>query len=366
MGLDHDQDATANLALHRTKSAVRDMADHLHRSGPITISGIEYSRVLESLQRSSAAFTDGVMAQTRQRARRLFGVADPSPQQCIKAVFAHRSFGRTKGRIVTDAAAMDMIDRALVADSPRVQLFCTGFPMKVFNPLETGYRGDAVDLGDVSVLLRFAELAGVLTHFGRDIGKSFAVTVVSDGAMNSGMFKTGTLACEAYVSRLGDMIARLGIASFVSVTEFYSMITTAGGTHRAAYDNAVGRIKAACHAAFGPLLDRDDVERGQVLCKPGSVTPHTKFKAEAYILTKEEGGRHTPFFTNYRPQFYFRTTDVTGVVHLPEGTEMVMPGDNVAMEVELIVPIAMEERLRFAIREGGRTVGAGVVASIIE
>ena len=111
---------------------------------------------------------------------------------------------------------------------------------------------------------------------------------------------------------------------------------------------------------------REEVERGQILCKPGSVTPHTKFKAEAYILTKEEGGRHTPFFTNYRPQFYFRTTDVTGMVHLPEGTEMVMPGDNVQMEVELIVPIAMEEKLRFAIREGGRTVGAGVVASIIE
>ncbi len=111
---------------------------------------------------------------------------------------------------------------------------------------------------------------------------------------------------------------------------------------------------------------REEVERGQVLCKPGSVTPHTKFKAEAYILTKEEGGRHTPFFTNYRPQFYFRTTDVTGVCQLPEGTEMVMPGDNVEMDVELIVPIAMEEKLRFAIREGGRTVGAGVVAKIVE
>jgi elongation factor Tu len=113
-------------------------------------------------------------------------------------------------------------------------------------------------------------------------------------------------------------------------------------------------------------IGRDDVERGQVLCKPGSVTPHTKFKASAYILTKEEGGRHTPFFTNYRPQFYFRTTDVTGVVTLPEGTEMVMPGDNVEINVELIQPIAMEEQLRFAIREGGRTVGAGVVASIVE
>jgi elongation factor Tu len=113
-------------------------------------------------------------------------------------------------------------------------------------------------------------------------------------------------------------------------------------------------------------IDKEAVERGQVLCKPGTVKPHKKFKAEAYILTKEEGGRHTPFFTNYRPQFYFRTTDVTGVCTLPAGTEMVMPGDNVTMDVELITPIAMEEKLRFAIREGGRTVGAGVVAKIIE
>ncbi|MEA1941569.1 MAG: elongation factor Tu [Pseudomonadota bacterium] len=113
-------------------------------------------------------------------------------------------------------------------------------------------------------------------------------------------------------------------------------------------------------------IERDGVERGQVLAKPGSITPHSKFVAEAYILTKEEGGRHTPFFTNYRPQFYFRTTDVTGVVTLKEGTEMVMPGDNVEMNVELITPIAMEEKLRFAIREGGRTVGAGVVSKIVE
>jgi len=111
---------------------------------------------------------------------------------------------------------------------------------------------------------------------------------------------------------------------------------------------------------------REDVERGQVLAAPGSITPHTRFKCEAYILTKDEGGRHTPFFANYRPQFYFRTTDVTGTVILPEGTEMVMPGDNISMEVTLINPIAMDEGLRFAIREGGRTVGAGVVASIIE
>ena len=113
-------------------------------------------------------------------------------------------------------------------------------------------------------------------------------------------------------------------------------------------------------------VDRKEIERGQVLAKPGSITPHTKFTAEVYVLTKEEGGRHKPFFDGYRPQFYFRTTDVTGVIKLPEGTEMVMPGDNIKMEIDLITTIAMEEGLRFAIREGGRTVGSGVVSSIIE
>jgi elongation factor Tu len=113
-------------------------------------------------------------------------------------------------------------------------------------------------------------------------------------------------------------------------------------------------------------LEKDDVERGQVVAKPGSITPHAKFKGEVYVLKKEEGGRHTPFFTGYRPQFYFRTTDVTGVAHLPEGTEMVMPGDNITMSVELIAPVAMEKGLRFAIREGGRTIGAGTVSEIVE
>ena len=120
---------------------------------------------------------------------------------------------------------------------------------------------------------------------------------------------------------------------------------------------------------IGALLrgvQRDEIQRGQVLCKPGSIHPHTKFKGQVYVLTKDEGGRHTPFFSNYRPQFYFRTTDVTGIITLPEGTEMCMPGDNVMMHVELLTPVAMEEGLRFAIREGGRTVGSGVVGKIIE
>ena len=113
-------------------------------------------------------------------------------------------------------------------------------------------------------------------------------------------------------------------------------------------------------------LKREEVERGQVICKPGTIHPHTKFKGQVYVLTKDEGGRHTPFFTNYRPQFYFRTTDVTGMIQLPEGIEMVMPGDNVAIDVELITPIAMERELRFAIREGGRTIGSGVVTEVEE
>ena len=170
-----------------------------------------------------------------------------------------------------------------------------------------------------------------------------------------GTVATGRI--ERGVVKVGDKVERVGIKDtadtvVTGVEMFRKLLDVAE-----AGDN-VGLLLRG--------LEKEDIERGMVLAAPKSITPHTKFMGKAYILTKEEGGRHTPFFTNYRPQFYFRTTDVTGVVHLPQGTEMVMPGDNVAMEVHLIVPIAMEEKLRFAIREGGRTVGAGVVASIIE
>ncbi len=162
---------------------------------------------------------------------------------------------------------------------------------------------------------------------------------------------------ERGVVRLGDEIEIVGIRETTKTTctgvEMFRKILDQGE----AGDNVGVLLRGT---------KRDEVERGQVLANPGSITPHTKFVCEAYILTKEEGGRHTPFFGNYRPQFYFRTTDVTGTVELPEGTEMVMPGDNVSMNVELIAPIAMDEGLRFAIREGGRTVGAGVVASVVE
>jgi len=190
----------------------------------------------------------------------------------------------------------------------------------------------------------------------RDLDKPFLMPIEDVFSITGrGTVVTGKV--EQGVVHTGDEIEIVGIKptqkSVVTGVEMFRKLLDQGE----AGDNVGCLLRG---------IDREAIERGQVLCKPGSVKPHTKFKAEAYILTKEEGGRHTPFFTNYRPQFYFRTTDVTGVVTLPAGTEMVMPGDNIAMEVTLIVPIAMEEKLRFAIREGGRTVGAGVVASIIE
>jgi elongation factor Tu len=162
---------------------------------------------------------------------------------------------------------------------------------------------------------------------------------------------------EQGVVKVGDEVAIVGIK------ETKKTVVTGLEMFRKLLDQAQAGDNAG---ALLRGIDKDDVERGQVLAKPGSITPHTKFKAQVYVLTKEEGGRHTPFFKGYRPQFYFRTTDVTGSVQLPEGTEMVMPGDNIEMVVELITPIAMDKELRFAIREGGRTVGAGVVAEILQ
>ena len=189
----------------------------------------------------------------------------------------------------------------------------------------------------------------------RPIDKPFLMPI-EDVFSISGRGTVVTGRVERGVVKVGEEVEIVGIKATVKTTctgvEMFRKLLDQGQ----AGDN-VGMLLRG--------TKRDDVERGQVLCKPGSITPHTKFKGEVYILTKEEGGRHTPFFSNYRPQFYFRTTDVTGSIKLPEGTEMVMPGDNVAMEVDLIAPIAMEKGLRFAIREGGRTVGAGVVADII-
>jgi elongation factor Tu len=211
-------------------------------------------------------------------------------------------------------------------------------------------------LGHDSVLELMAAVDSYIPQPERPIDQPFLMPV-EDVFSISGRGTVVTGRVERGVIKVGEEIEIVGLRAtqktIVTGVEMFRKLLDQGQ----AGDNIGALLRGT---------KREEVERGQVLCKPGSVKPHTKFKASAYILTKEEGGRHTPFFTNYRPQFYFRTTDVTGVVHLPEGTEMVMPGDNVSMEVHLIVPIAMEEQLRFAIREGGRTVGAGVVASIIE
>ncbi|MGE4344044.1 MAG: elongation factor Tu [Geoalkalibacter sp.] len=190
----------------------------------------------------------------------------------------------------------------------------------------------------------------------RDIDRPFLMPV-EDVFSISGRGTVVTGRVERGIVKVGDEVAIVGmkdtVKTVVTGVEMFRKLLDQGQ----AGDNVGVLLRGT---------KREDVERGQVLAKPGSITPHTRFKAEAYILTKEEGGRHTPFFKGYRPQFYFRTTDVTGVVELPEGTEMVMPGDNIAMTVNLITPIAMDKELRFAIREGGRTVGAGVVSEIIE
>ena len=190
----------------------------------------------------------------------------------------------------------------------------------------------------------------------RDIDKPFLMPV-EDVFSITGRGTVATGRIERGIVKQGEEVEMVGMGAdrktVVTGVEMFRKLLDEGR----AGDNAGLLLRG---------VDKDEIQRGQVLSKPGSITPHTKFKAEVYVLTKEEGGRHTPFFDGYRPQFYFRTTDVTGSAHLPEGVEMVMPGDNVQMEVELITPIAMDEELRFAIREGGRTVGAGVVTEIIE
>ena len=216
-------------------------------------------------------------------------------------------------------------------------------------------EGDTSDIGVPSILKLVAAMDDYIPEPERAIDGAFLMPI-EDVFSISGRGTVVTGRIDRGIVNVGDEVAIVGITDTTKTT------CTGVGMFRKLLDE--GRAGDN----VGVLLrgtKREDVERGQVLAKPGSITPHTKFEAEVYILTKEEGGRHTPFFKGYRPQFYFRTTDVTGSVELPEGTEMVMPGDNVQMKVDLIAPIAMEEGLRFAIREGGRTVGAGVVAKII-
>ena len=214
--------------------------------------------------------------------------------------------------------------------------------------------------GDEEYEAKIIELAEALDTYipepVRDLDRPFLMPV-EDVFSITGRGTVATGRVEQGIIKTGETVEIVGIkattSTVVTGVEMFKKILDQGQ----AGDNVGCLLRGT---------KRDEIERGQVLCKPGSITPHTKFKAEVYVLKKEEGGRHTPFFTGYRPQFYFRTTDVTGVARLPEGTEMVMPGDNVQMEIELIQPIAMDQGLRFAIREGGRTVGSGVVSQVIE
>jgi elongation factor Tu len=217
-------------------------------------------------------------------------------------------------------------------------------------------EGKQPEIGEQAILKLMEAVDAYIPQPERAIDRPFLMPI-EDVFSISGRGTVVTGRVERGIVNVGDEVEIVGIKNTVKT------IVTGVEMFRKLLD------RGEAGDNIGALLrgtKREDVERGQVLAKPGSITPHKKFKAEAYVLTKEEGGRHTPFFTNYRPQFYFRTTDVTGVVQLPEGVEMVMPGDNVSMDVELIQPIAMDEGLRFAIREGGRTVGAGVVAKIMD
>jgi elongation factor Tu len=223
-------------------------------------------------------------------------------------------------------------------------------------------RGSALNAlnGDAEGEKQVDELMAAVDSYiptpARQVDKPFLMPV-EDIFSISGRGTVATGRVERGIVKVGETVEIIGIrdtrSTVVTGVEMFKKLLDEGR----AGDN-VGLLLRG--------VDRKEIERGQVIAKPGSIKPHTKFKAEAYVLTKEEGGRHTPFFSGYRPQFYFRTTDVTGVAHLPEGVEMVMPGDNIAMEIELITPIAMEKGLRFAIREGGRTVGAGTISDIIE
>jgi elongation factor Tu len=227
-------------------------------------------------------------------------------------------------------------------------------------PFVTGSALKALE-GDEEQKEKIVELAAALDSYipepQRDLDKPFLMPV-EDVFSITGRGTVATGRIEQGIIKTGETVEIVGIkeqtdSTVVTGVEMFRKILDEGQ----AGDNVGCLLRGT---------KREEIERGQVLCKPGSITPHTKFKAEVYCLKKEEGGRHTPFFNGYRPQFYFRTTDVTGVANLPEGTEMVMPGDNVQMTIELIQPIAMDQGLRFAIREGGRTVGSGVVTEIVE
>ena len=260
-----------------------------------------------------------------------------------------------KADMVDDKELLELVELEIRELLTKYEFPGEDIPIVVGSALKA-LEGEASELGEESILKLMAAVDSYIPQPVRDVEKPF-IMPVEDVFSISGRGTVATGRIERGKIKVGDEVEIVGIKATQKT------VVTGVEMFRKLLDEGMAGDNVGC------LLrgtKREEIERGQVLAKPGSITPHTKFKAESYVLTKEEGGRHTPFFNGYRPQFYFRTTDVTGVVTLPQGTEMVMPGDNVSMEIALITPIAMDEGLRFAIREGGRTVGAGVVTKILE
>jgi elongation factor Tu len=288
------------------------------------------------------AATDGPMPQTREHILLARQVGVPAMVVFMNKVDA-----------VDDPELLDLVELEVRELLSRYEFPGDEIPVIRGSALNA-LNGDAEGEKQVDELM--AAVDSYIPTPTRQIDKPFLMPV-EDIFSISGRGTVATGRVERGIVKVGETVEVVGIrptrSTVVTGVEMFKKLLDEGR----AGDN-VGLLLRG--------VDRKEIERGQVIAKPGTITPHTKFKAEAYVLTKEEGGRHTPFFTGYRPQFYFRTTDVTGVAHLPEGVEMVMPGDNIAMEIELITPIAMEKGLRFAIREGGRTVGAGTISDIIE
>jgi elongation factor Tu len=260
-----------------------------------------------------------------------------------------------KADMVDDKELLELVELEIRELLTKYEFPGDDIPIVIGSALKA-LEGEASDLGETSILKLMEAVDSYIPQPTRDVEKPF-IMPVEDVFSISGRGTVATGRIERGKVKVGDEVEIVGIKATQKT------VVTGVEMFRKLLDEGLAGDNVGC------LLrgtKREEIERGQVLAKPGSITPHTKFKAESYVLTKEEGGRHTPFFNGYRPQFYFRTTDVTGVVTLPAGTEMVMPGDNVSMEIALITPIAMDEGLRFAIREGGRTVGAGVVTKINE
>src|SRR6184192_794807 len=290
------------------------------------------------------AATDGPMPQTREHILLARQVGVPAMVVCLNKVDAVAA---------ADAELLELVELEVRELLSKYEFPGDEIPIIKVSALKA-LNGD--EEAEKQVLELMEAVDSYIPTPARDIEKPFLMpvedifTIQGRGTVATGRVERGKVKVNEAVEVVG---IRPTLKTVVTGVEMFKKLLDEG----VAGDN-VGLLLRG--------VERKDIERGQVISKPGSITPHTKFKAEAYVLTKEEGGRHTPFFTGYRPQFYFRTTDVTGVAHLPQGVEMVMPGDNVQMEIELIAPIAMEKGLRFAIREGGRTVGAGTVSDVVE